>query len=80
MRRHDFDALSFIFGLLFVVAGLALLGGGATHDGLAIPWAGPAVAIGLAVLIVIAARPRAGRVASSDGSDGAEAPDAQGEG
>jgi len=58
MRRHDFDALSFIFGLLFVAAGLALLGGTAIRDGLALPWAGPVVAIGLGILIAIAARPR----------------------
>ena len=58
MRRHDFDALSFIFGLLLAVAGLALLGGSAVRDGLSIPWTGPVVAMGLAVLIVVAARPR----------------------
>ena len=58
MRRHDFDALSFIFGLLFAVAGLALLGGSAVRDGVSIPWAGPVVAIGLAALIAFAARPR----------------------
>lgn len=57
MRRHDFDALSFTFGLCFAVAGLALLGGSAVRDGLSIPWAGPVVAIGLAALIAFAARP-----------------------
>lgn len=59
MRRHDFDALSFVFGLAFAGFGLILLGGGATRGGLALPWTGPAVAIGLAILIVIAVRPRA---------------------
>ncbi|MBI3745803.1 MAG: hypothetical protein HY264_04645 [Chloroflexi bacterium] len=58
MRRHDFDALSLLFGLFFAAVGLALLGGTAVRNGLAIPWAGPVVAIGLAVLILIAVRPR----------------------
>ncbi len=58
MRRHDFDALSFLFGLLFAGAGLVLLGGSAIQEGLALPWTGPLVAIGLAILVLIAARPR----------------------
>ncbi len=58
MRRHGFDALSFLLGLLFAGAGLVLLGGGATHDGLGASWVGPLIAVGLAVVIVIAARPR----------------------
>jgi hypothetical protein len=59
MRRHDFDALSFVFGLAFAGVGLVLLGGGGLlPGGLALAWTGPVVAIGLAVLIVIAARPR----------------------
>ncbi|MEW6226362.1 MAG: hypothetical protein AB1627_17210 [Chloroflexota bacterium] len=59
MRRHDFDALSFVFGLAFAGIGLVLLGGGPIRGGLVIPWTGPAVAIGVALLIVIAVRPRA---------------------
>ena len=59
MRRHEFDALSFIFGLLFVGSGLVLLGGDAAQAGLAVPWAGPLIAIGLGIGIVIAVRPRA---------------------
>jgi hypothetical protein len=58
MRRHEFDALSFLFGLLFAGIGLVLLGGSAIREGLALPWAGPLVAIGLAILVLIAARPR----------------------
>ncbi|MBI2762584.1 MAG: hypothetical protein HYX54_02340 [Chloroflexi bacterium] len=66
MRRHDFDALSFISGLLFAGAGLVLLGGGAALDGLTLPWAGPIVAIGVAALIVIAAHPRAVSTATDE--------------
>jgi hypothetical protein len=72
MPRHDFDALSFLFGLLFTLVGLVLVGGGAISEGLALPWAGPLVAVGLAILMVIAARPRPGQPASDD-DDGAGA-------
>ena len=58
MRSHDFDPLSFTFGLLFAAAGLVLLGGGLVPHSLDIPWVGPVIAIGVGVLIVIAARPR----------------------
>ena len=67
MRRHDFDALSFLFGLLFAGTGLVLLGGSA-HEGLALPWAGPLVAIGLAILVLIAARPRSDPTELADGA------------
>ncbi|MCI0582851.1 MAG: hypothetical protein L0227_08145 [Chloroflexi bacterium] len=66
MRRHGFDGLSFIFGLSFVAIGLLLLGGTAVRDGLALAWAGPLVAIGLAILIVAAARPRPGSHVSAN--------------
>lgn len=66
MRRHDFDGLSFVFGLVFAGAGLVLLGGGAIRDGLALPWAGPALAIGVAILIVIAVRPRAASIVADE--------------
>jgi hypothetical protein len=68
MRRHDFDALSFVFGLASACVGLVLLGGGAPRGGLALPWTGPAVAIGVAILIVIAVRPRAESTAAADGA------------
>ncbi len=64
MRRHDFDLMSFVFGLLFAAVALVLLGGGSAGDGLALPWAGPLVAVGIGIVIVLAARPRAARPAA----------------
>lgn len=58
MRRHDLDPLSLAFGLLFATVGLVLLGGDPARDSVSLAWAGPAVAIGLGLLVVIAARPR----------------------
>lgn len=69
MRRHEFDLLSFLFGLLFVGAGLILLGGGAVRDSLSLAWSGPVVAIALGVLIVIAVRPRSDRDAADQSPD-----------
>jgi uncharacterized membrane protein (UPF0136 family) len=56
MNQHRFDLLSFIFGSLFVVAGLLLLTGGI--DGLEMRWVGPVVAVLLGLVIIFAARPR----------------------
>ncbi|MEP7082158.1 MAG: hypothetical protein ABI841_04175 [Chloroflexota bacterium] len=56
MNQHRFDPLSFVFGALFVMVGLLLLGGGA--DGLPMQWVGPLVAVLLGVVILFAARPR----------------------
>lgn len=56
MARHPVDLLSFGAGLLVLALGLLLLTGGL--DGLRLEWAGPIVAIGLGVLIVLGARPR----------------------
>lgn len=58
MRRHDLDALSLVFGLLFSAVGLALLSGDAARGTISLPWAGPIVAIGVGLLVVLAARPR----------------------
>lgn len=66
MRRHDFDALSFVFGLFFVGVGLVLLGGVTISEGLAVPWVGPIVAICLGLLILVAARPHAGSATVDD--------------
>lgn len=60
MNQHRFDLLSFIFGSLFVVAGLLLLSGGI--DGLEMRWVGPLVAVLMGLVIIFAARPRRGPV------------------
>lgn len=58
MRRHDFDGLSLAFGLVFTAVGLLLLGGDPAHGAISLPWAGPIVAIGVGLLVILAARPR----------------------
>ena len=55
MSRHPVDLLSLVAGLLFLGAGLVLLSGGL--GGLQMEWVGPAVAIGLGLVILVAARP-----------------------
>ena len=73
MRRHRLDALSLVFGLLFVTAGLPLLSGGPVlgHN-LPMQWVGPLVAIGLGVVLFLAARPE--RETSDEGGAAAEPP------
>lgn len=55
MARHPVDLLSFSAGALVLALGLLLLTGGL--GGLQLQWAAPVVAIGLGLLIVLAARP-----------------------
>ncbi len=55
MARHSVDLLSFTFGVLILAIGLLLLSGDVGQ--VPLEWAGPTVAIGLGVLILIAARP-----------------------
>lgn len=55
MARHGVDILSFVSGALVLGVGLLLLSGGL--GGMPLEWVGPVVAIGLGVVIVIAARP-----------------------
>jgi hypothetical protein len=54
VTRHPADLLSLLAGLAGLALGLVLLSGGVGD--LPMEWVGPAVAIGLAVLIVVAAR------------------------
>ena len=58
MSHHPVDLLSLVSGSLVLGVGLLLLSGGLGHVSLA--WVGPAAAVGLGVVIVLAARP-AGR-------------------
>ena len=58
MQRHDVDLISLTFGLLFTVAGLVLLSGDPARGTVWLGWAGPAVAIGLGVLVLMAVWPR----------------------
>lgn len=58
MDRHALDPLSLLFGLLFSVVGLVLLTGDPARGSISLAWAGPAAAIGVGLLVVLAARPR----------------------
>ena len=58
MQRHDVDPISLAFGLLFAIAGLLLLTGDPTRGTVWLGWVGPAVAIGLGALVILAVRPR----------------------
>ncbi len=58
MDRHELDPLSLIFGLLFVPIGLVLLTGDPVRGSMSLAWAGPVVAIGIGLLVVLAVRPR----------------------
>jgi uncharacterized membrane protein len=55
MTRHPADLLSLVAGLLVLGLGLLVLSGGVGD--IPMEWVGPAVAIGLGVLVVVAARP-----------------------
>lgn len=55
MARHPFDALSFLFGLMFAAVGLVLLAGDPARGTIALDWAGPVVAIGLGIVVLLAA-------------------------
>ena len=55
MSRHPADLFSLVAGLLVLALGLLLLSGGAGD--IPMELVGPAVAIGLGVVIVAAARP-----------------------
>jgi hypothetical protein len=59
VRRHHLDLLSLLFGLLFAGVGLVLLGGSPARGSVSLAWVGPVVAIGLGILVVVAARARA---------------------
>jgi hypothetical protein len=55
MERHPADLFSLLAGLLTLGLGLLLLSGGVGQ--VPMEWVGPAAAIGVGLLIVVAARP-----------------------
>jgi len=55
MERHPADVFSLLAGLMTLGLGLLLLSGGL--NGVPMEWVGPAVAIGIGLLILVAARP-----------------------
>lgn len=55
MTRHPADLLSVVAGLAFLGLGLVLLAGGVRD--IRLEWVGPAVAIGVGAIILVAARP-----------------------
>ncbi len=57
MKRHDPDAVSLLFGLLFATLGLLLLGGDPQHGSISLGWVGPLLAIGIGALVLVAVRP-----------------------
>jgi len=56
VTRHPADLLSLLAGLAVLGVGLLLLSGGVGQ--VPMEWVGPVVAIGVGLLIVVAARPR----------------------
>jgi hypothetical protein len=66
MTRHAFDALSFTFGVIILIAGVMLLSGRPSTDPL--EWVGPVAAIGLGVVILVATIPRRSR-ATAEGTE-----------
>ena len=70
MDRHELDPLSLLFGLMFANIGLVLLTGDPARGSISLAWAGPAAAIGVGLLVVLAVRPRREeRVAERTGED-----------
>ncbi len=55
MTRHPADLISLVVGLAVLGLGLVLLAGGVGN--IRLEWVGPAVAIGLGALILVAVRP-----------------------
>jgi len=55
VTRHRADMLSLVAGLVALAFGLVLLTGGIGN--IPLEWVGPAVAIGIGLVILVAARP-----------------------
>ena len=55
MERHPADVFSLLAGMMTLGLGLLLLSGGLSE--VPMEWVGPAVAIGIGLMIVVASRP-----------------------
>ena len=64
MTHHAFDAVSFAFGVLFLIGGVMLLNGTPNID--ALTWVGPVAFVGLGLLILVANIPRRRAEAADD--------------
>jgi cytochrome c-type biogenesis protein CcmH/NrfF len=78
MDRHNVDPTSLVFGLLFVIVGQMLLIGDPDIGTVWLGWTGPAVALGLGIVIVLAVRPRRSSAAAEDGGASGEDSDLHG--
>jgi hypothetical protein len=58
MRRHSFDPISFVFGLMFAVLGMAFLSGNVDLSTLHASWIWPQPLIALGLLMLFSARRR----------------------
>lgn len=75
VKRHAFDAISFVFGLAFLATGLAFLVGGVRLRDLdpSLGWIVPTLLLGVTALIVGIGRLRSGSISPVD--DGGARPD-----
>ena len=58
MRRHSFDPISFVFGLMFAVLGMAFVSGNVDLSDLHASWIWPLPLIALGLLMLFSARRR----------------------
>jgi hypothetical protein len=61
MRRHEFDPVSFVFGMIFAVLGLAFLSGRVDLGDLHLRWLWPIPLIALGLALLVTTQRRDGR-------------------
>ncbi|MDQ4149770.1 MAG: hypothetical protein M3164_07280 [Actinomycetota bacterium] len=69
MKRHRFDLLSGVFGLVYTVLGIRLLAGPVHLPDLDLDWIWPLAAVALGVALLVSAR-RSGGEAGREANDG----------